>query len=61
MDIILSTPWEIIINDMFDIRHINTTSGNVRCNQNAVLTVTKSLHGRLTLRLFAIAVYPRNA
>mmetsp|Transcript_31601 Transcript_31601/g.51119 ORF Transcript_31601/g.51119 Transcript_31601/m.51119 type:complete len:244 (-) Transcript_31601:389-1120(-) len=49
--------WQVELNDMRHVGHVNTARSNICCHQHVSITLAKLLQRRLALPLRAIAVY----
>lgn len=56
VDILLDIRWQIVVDDVFDVRNIQASSSDSRCDQNGTIAGAEALEGLLTLALAAIAV-----
>ena len=56
VDVILVLVGNVKIDDTVYVVYVNTTGGNVCCNEDRELSFAECLHGSLTLGLLNIAV-----
>ncbi len=50
---------DIVIDDVRDVRNIDTARGNIGGDEDTVIAVGKAFEGLVALRLRAVAVYLR--
>ena len=56
MHVILRVEWHVKIDDMADLRHVDTTRSDVRGDEHVVTAITKAFQGIFTLTLGAVRV-----
>ncbi|KAI6767232.1 hypothetical protein HG531_011592 [Fusarium graminearum] len=56
MDVVVDIGREIVVDDVSDVRDIQTSSGNSSSNQDGASTVTEELESTLTLTLSTVTV-----
>jgi hypothetical protein len=56
MNIVVNVGWEVIVDNVGDIRDVKTTSSNCGGNEDRATTVAEHLQGTLTLTLSAVTV-----